>query len=558
MRPKTSKILTTRSIGNFFLAVALISFAQASPIDFDSIGSPELQVLENSQSDGARTARYPFWAKLIEIESLKYIPEAVFDGTLSRCLDYDYLAGQFAKADPYSSILADCETKFQRARLPLVSSFASFYRTMMLRLDVDHYPSGKHVVLHLPDGVQTKGFLVLQNSKVHRPLVILRLGIFSNSTEFLPERFLLLQFFEQMNFNVLVLESSTSQEAIGRNASFSLAGVEEGIQNYQIAKLLTDKKQNISKMFSEVILAGISMGGQGVFLGSRLSDLNPVGGKKVIARSMAFCPLIDLRRSMDWHVQSHLAEWSLNEWSRFRWNGLEKRYPQLNGERPLAALFESLEHKNWAQRIQKAHLNFPKEMKETAALDFWKLHDFLPIVPKIQTPLLVVSTIQDPIVPFDLNTGKILTTATQARFMLLNQGVHCSLPGAYQWLSLSPLWQNFLEPTKVALDEMVFELDQEKFAFEEDWSVVWNMQNAPGSKQESVRLTFSQPRFLWLPQLFPKKQSWSIPLTKLALPPQVSSKALLQRLNFLWRPQIKDGKLLLRAPQAVRPMKETQ
>ena len=75
--------------------------------------------------------------------------------------------------------------------------FRNTYETLFLRLHPAQHPYARHVMFHLPGGIRLKGLLALKGDLRKRPLVILRLGIFSNTQEFFPERYLFMQMFEQ-------------------------------------------------------------------------------------------------------------------------------------------------------------------------------------------------------------------------------------------------------------------------------------------------------------------------------------------------------------------------
>ena len=120
--------------------------------------------------------------------------------------------------------------------------------------------------------------------------MILRLGVFSNVEEFLPERFLLMQIFEQGLANVLVLENSTGADFIANNQRWTMGGYDEGLQNMQVVRMLRRSSAPLSQLISSVHLMGVSLGGHGVLFASLLNQYNGQPEHQAIQSFTTFCP----------------------------------------------------------------------------------------------------------------------------------------------------------------------------------------------------------------------------------------------------------------------------
>lgn len=170
------------------------------------------------------------------------------------------------------------------------SNIKSAFNTINLQLDVEAHPFLTPVELNLEGQQKIKAWLGWHGDFKPRPLLIIRGGIFSSSSEFLAERFMWMQFFEQGPFNVLLVESSSGPDFIYTNDKISVGGYFEAQQNLWIAKRLRSKEEPIAKIISSVHLMGISLGGQGVLMAHQWNDLND----SPIESFLAYCPVVSI------------------------------------------------------------------------------------------------------------------------------------------------------------------------------------------------------------------------------------------------------------------------
>lgn len=406
------------------------------------------------------------------------------------------------KAVPYNEAIEKtekyldlCEDSIKTGWTDVLSNT---YFSMMLKLNPMDYPYGRLVILNLPNNYKVKGFLALKNDGKKRPLVILRTGIFSNATEFLPERFVFFQMFEQSRFNVLVLESNSGQENITRNKIFALGGYEEGLQDYFIARQLRNPKEPFSKFISSLHFVADSFGGHGVMFASILNKYN----KNVIDSVLGYCPLIQFEKTFEYHKSTKWISKALNYWVHHRLLGLEEHFSELI-ENNFFDIFHDYMEKNYqGSKVFDGSFDLPPGM--TAHLkNYWKQNDFWSYYHDIQTPTLIFATKTDPLVPYELNS-QFLKELKQpnVRIFKLTEGVHCSFPGAYQWKPMAQLAQNFIysqSPDKWISKGMNVELNDEiqkyieKNGFHPQLEVVGHLKN----HQVQVEVRFTKENSLF-------------------------------------------------------------
>lgn len=351
---------------------------------------------------------------------------------------------------------------------------------MSISMDPNHHPFARHVMFHLPNNIKLKGLLAMKTDGKSRPLIIFRTGIFSNTQTFIPERYLFMQAFEQSPFNILVLESLSGSEFVKHNSSLAIGGFDEGLQNFLIAKELQNPRQPISKLIEGVHLLGMSMGAHGVLFASLLNELNPnPTGAPVIRSALTYCPLLNMRDTLDFHLTQGLAMDVMNFWAARRVPALKTRYPDLDPENFIASVLKKMEADYQGPMIAEkgelaatgvvSGIRFP-----VTDSGFWPQNNFWSNYQNIKTPVLIFATRKDPIVSWFVNSGRIEDgrmnlTNSNLKLIPLEQGYHCSLPVAYDWNQQTTLLQtyflNFSPELHLTAKEFRVPLSQEALEF---------------------------------------------------------------------------------------------
>lgn len=328
--------------------------------------------------------------------------------------------------------------------------FTNLMSMMTMKFAPHDHPFLRRVVLNLPGNVKLKGLLGLKGDLKRRPLIILRLGIFSNVEDFKPERAWLMMLFEQSPFNILLLENMSSSDFVANNNQFSFGGYDEGIQNILVARYLTDPNEPISRLVDSVHVFGISLGGHGVLFSSLLNKYNSPKNQPLISSFTALCPVVNLKKTMESLTQEGTKSAFVDLWSRQRLTGLDKKIPSLESYESFSFLSKAISE---IARTYHGGLSYvssvrlPPKMKDGA--NFWELNDFWKYYKDVEQPVLIYATEQDPAVPFALNSQllqskELKIESKNIRVIELPQGVHCTLPVPYDWGTLSTLFQSYI------------------------------------------------------------------------------------------------------------------
>lgn len=292
---------------------------------------------------------------------------------------------------------------------------AEVWRSLMVDLQVDEHPFLRRVMLRLSDGTQLPGLLGLKDASNPRPLVIFRSGVFGNSAELFAERFFVMMLFEQSLFNFLLLDSNTSPGVFSQNDVLLFGGHHEGLQNIEIAKRLRQRDEPLGRITSELMLAGVSLGGHSLW-----RTLGTEGQKHLFRSAVAFCPVVELQKTYEHHRSKPISFFLGNAWTWLRLRGARSE-------------FQSLSVTNTIDGMIGRAMSQEKD-------NFWKQNDLFQLISQIEIPTAVFYTRTDSAVPYALN-GQALETAAQSQSWLsvlpLKHGSHCSLPGTFNWREIS-------------------------------------------------------------------------------------------------------------------------
>lgn len=327
-----------------------------------------------------------------------------------------------------SKYLESCESQI---RSQSWGWWEDYYRTMFVRLKISEHPYLRRVFLRLPNGYQQPALLALKDTTTRRPLIIFRAGIFGNSVDIQAERHLIMQLFEQGPFNLLFLDSATSPETVRWNTVNTAGGLDEGLQNYQIAERLLRPSEPLSKLIDGIHLLGISMGGHSLWMTLALNQVN----KPLFKSAVAFCPLVQFEKTFLEH-QSHPVDFFLmNFWAYMRLAALRDRWPGLSVGNFLMDAFHILARSYKGPITDDGKVLFPL-VEGFRKDDYFSGNNLLPLIRTIRVPVTVFSSEIETLVPYDLNY-KVLEREVSGlpnfHLFALPTGFHCTFPGAYDW-----------------------------------------------------------------------------------------------------------------------------
>lgn len=330
------------------------------------------------------------------------------------------------------------------------SSISNLSRMMTMKYQPQINPFLRRVVVQLPGNVKLKGLLALKGDFKSRPMVVVRLGIFSSIEDFKPERAWAMMLFDQSPFNVLFLENMSSGDFVSNNSQFSFGGYDEGIQNIHVAKLLQDPVQPISRLVESVHFFGVSLGGHGLMFASLLNDMNSPKSRPLIQSFTAMCPVINLQDTMGNLTGGGTFSAMVDLWSRERLKGLGTKMTTVNEYDNFSFLKKAVSeiartYQGGLSYVSTVHL--PPGMKDGA--DFWGLNDFWKFYKDVKQPVLILATDQDMAVPYALNSERLQNKSMKVdskniRVVNLPEGYHCTLPIPYDWKAISTILQSYI------------------------------------------------------------------------------------------------------------------
>lgn len=453
----------TRMIGSFSFLILMTIFSHASAAlnqqqaFMRQFQSSRVQFAdENSPFAGKSQGQYPALLKFLFQNVLSWSPTGEGKPLSAKCSpelwgtrlrDPRMRSSVQLQGALIQKYLKDCGSELETGyRSPL----ASMTKMMTMEYHPQEHPFLHRVVFHLPGNIKLKGLLGLKGDFKKRPLVILRLGIFANVEEFMPERAWLMMLFEQAPFNVLLLENMSGTDFVENNSRFSFGGYDEGIQNILVAQILRDPNEPLSRLIESLHLFGVSLGGHGVFYASLLNDLNSPKGQSLYQSFMGFCPVVNLEETMDGVTSNKPFALAVDLWSQKRLSRLEQKMPALQDHENFAFLKKTVSE---VVRTYHGGLSYVASVKlppgVTDGAEFWELNDFWKNYKDVKKPVLVLANHADLLVRYDLNSELLQNKSMKVDSNNLSvvdfeHGIHCTLPVSYDWKAISTLLQSYV------------------------------------------------------------------------------------------------------------------
>lgn len=428
-----------------FVFIVVLSKSNASVQDdpFPALSSPKLEIVKGDPAAGKTwLERLP---RRVSEVSLKWVGKNVdgAKGPLSAACDSQKFEDDLAALPSASAKGTFIDQYFLRCRPEIETGvkgrWENIFGMYRWRMHLEDHPLVRHVVLHLPGNLSLRGILALKGDGKKRPFVLIRPGIFASSENFLLERPMLMQLFEQGPFNVLMLENSSSKAFIKANPGFTLGGPTEGLENLQIAKMLRDPGEPLSRLVGDLHLFGISLGGNSLFHTAGLDALQ--GGKPLIQSYFGFCPVVDAPKTLQGTGTGPMAV-VMDIWISMRLWGLRDRISSLSMI-PLTHWLSG-EPYFWKESVKYAANSYPpfrglsEGLKVPAeySQNFWTATAIAPWMKQSPVPMFVIASENDTIVPVESNSGWLKSDVRSWKNLgvsLVPQSFHCTIPVAYDW-----------------------------------------------------------------------------------------------------------------------------
>lgn len=436
---------------HLFLGILLggpFSYAEVPQLWKPGFSQFQSKFLQPSKGSADGPADQPFWAwpmkwDFIRFDIAKVNPPA--SGICQRSLKFEQ-----SSLDSY---LKECEPTFATGSKNLLANIAE---TLMLKDRFAEHPLAQPLILQLPDDIKLRAHLFLQSFHESKPMVVLRAGIFSNSRDYFPERHLVEFFYQQLGYHVLLLESLTSSDFIANNSRWSIVGFDEGLQNYYIGNQLRDPKEPLSKLIKELHFSALSMGGAGGFYAAYLQSIPQSKARKPpYNKFLLFCPLIDFNGTLAYHRSSKVTNWFLEHIASRRLSFLKEKY-RLEDKGSFLVALEQYFRQNYRGPLMSRDFaevpisNRQKKLLESADEKlFFELNQLDTELLQIKSPMLVVTTEDDVVVPRFLNSDRWIPQMQQAGVPILqlrlSYGYHCSLPVPYNHQALNQIFAKWFQ-----------------------------------------------------------------------------------------------------------------
>jgi hypothetical protein len=293
-----------------FVAATFSSYARATPSpqqDFmRRFQTSRVQFPDESSPYADKTAgQYPLLLRVLLQDVLSWSPTGEGRSVSAKCSpelwgarlqDPRVRVSVQLQGALIQKYLKDCKEEIETG---VSSTSTSLTRMMTMSYQPQEHPFLHRVVFSLPGNIKLKGLLGLKGDLKKRPLIVLRLGIFANVEEFMPERAWLMMLFEQSPFNVLMVENMSGTDFIADNTRFSFGGYDEGIQNILLAQILKDPNEPLSRLVDSLHLFGVSLGGHGVLYASMLDELDSPKGQPLYNSFFGMCPVVNLEKNIN-------------------------------------------------------------------------------------------------------------------------------------------------------------------------------------------------------------------------------------------------------------------
>lgn len=423
-------------------------------IDWLRLQSEKMKIQDFSSGQGDVRSTYPVFLQTIYTRLLDWEPRVKLKSSPDDedCRLSFSSSDLKAKISDLSQFLKDKPTCVFRQEASETNGLKKLLQALSVHFDLSNTNHFRKVIFQFKTDdekpIQVRGLLGLHDDQRARPLVILRLGVHGNVDEFLAERYIGKAAYEDFDFNILVLENLTSHGYLSQDNPITFGGVEEGLHTFEILRILKDKNLFVSSLISDIHLFGISLGAHGVFVTTMMDEAN----ENYLKSSTVYCPMVNLEQTMNYHSKATLAEAGVDLWNRMRLRALPERVEELQHTgwwktlfdfkpRFMPAILDYLNVHQTKPAIRLAQdVKWPDGFRQhlETSKSFFELNTFWPFFENKKTPLLVVTTPHDPLVPLELNTDLIVQKKQAGLFektqiLQLERGVHCGLPVEYQW-----------------------------------------------------------------------------------------------------------------------------
>ncbi len=292
--------------------------------------------------------------------------------------------------------------------------------------------------------------LGLKNTSRPLPLVVFKCGVNCN-LDSRTTRKAIMQFFDEGPFHILALPNMTGSDFVYANKQMGFGGIDEGRNLIEIARYVRAPQFPYSHLFSSSHVVGISLGGLATFYSALYHDAQIKEGVNPIVNSFtSACPVVDMESSVRGVFRNPLARlvfgqtiikharYIVDQQSPIKTAGdiFTSPFPREN----LIDFFGQAYSEIWQLFMRDIPWRSApfESINISNAYDFWAYNRFYLYAQHIQTPYLVWSPADDPVVLREENTAILEKTAqdnnlSAFHFINTDYGNHCSFATGYGW-----------------------------------------------------------------------------------------------------------------------------
>ncbi len=319
----------------------------------------------------------------------------------------------------------------------------------------------KSLKLEMPRGDILRGFIAMKRSSKPRPLVIVKCGIYCNADPIRSQFLFFMHLFDESPFHVITLANVSGSEYEFENASVALGGFHEGRQLYELAAAVQHPNSPYRSRISSVHVMGISLGGHGALFSALYASNNRVNflNKRVIDSVLAYCPVVNLERSMDRLFSEGAIANLVENYTRRTLIRLSMNIPILreffrHDYRHRSELKNAISrgathfYSEWT-RDESWPLSPLKNKKINSVDEFFELNNFNRYYQQIRVPTLVLAAQNDRFVRTNENTGLLAAQMKRSKnpnikSLVMAYGDHCAFSEANGWRNMSILKREFI------------------------------------------------------------------------------------------------------------------
>lgn len=347
--------------------------------------------------------------------------------------------------------LRECDQSFNELQFDSVRSLIEFSR---IEYDPKLTPGVKPVSFTLRDGRKLRGLLGLKPGK--RPLIVARCGVYCDADKGSTASVLFPHLFEEGDFHVLMLGSSTGQQYAKDNHILNISGFDEGAQTFEVMEQISHDPRLVPRV-QEFHLFGMSLGGHGNFYATLYASKNAARLARPIRSSLSMCPVVDLKEQLTVAFSNSPRGFFYGSLTRDLFASIlnfvpllgEVLSPRTTWARP-ELLKATLEVSLTYYRENFSRLGvagfWPAGTKIDTAEAFDRINRFQNYARDLQIPTLALYSRDDLLVVPGIN-GKKLTPvlSNTLQSVELTQGSHCAFDLSVGWSTYGQILRSYYQ-----------------------------------------------------------------------------------------------------------------